>query len=225
MDMHHHGRRLACLLPLLLLLGGCATNRSYISLAVPTPATSVSGDRIAVIDRIEDRRDFQEDPDDPSTPSLKKGKNFTLDAEGRKSAIARKRNGYGMAIGDIQLTQPQTVATITRQLVAAGLQQQGYRVLDAGAAAPDGALHVDVDIREFWAWLTPGFWAVDMEAKLKTLLKFSGPTSREVEVAAYGRKTAPTGREDNWKQAYDRVFEDYLTKQKTALEQAGLGAR
>lgn len=214
--------RLACLLPI-IFLAACATNRSYINLSVPDAGTSVSGgDKIAVIERIDDQRDFQEDPDDPSTPSLKKGQGYALDAEGRKSAIARKRNGYGMAIGDIQLQPPQTVVTIARQLVASGLKQKGYRVLDEGATAPANALRVDVDVREFWAWLTPGFWAIDMEAKVRTLLKFSGTGDRQIEVAAYGKKTAPTGREDNWKQAYDRVFEDYLAKQKAAFDQAGL---
>ena len=215
--------QLACLMPVFLLLGACATNRSFISLAVPVPAATVNaGDKVAVIDSIEDHRDFQSDPDDPSTPSLKKGAKYALDAEGRTSAIGRKRNSYGKAIGDIQLLLPQTVVTITRQLVASGLNQRGYRVLDDGVAAPPNALHVVVDIEEFWAWLTPGFWAVDMEAKMKTTLKLSGADSRTVEIAGYGRKTAPTGREDNWKQAYSRVFEDYLAKQKSALDQAGL---
>lgn len=216
--------RLACVLPTLLLLGACATDRSYISLTVPAGAVvSASGDKVAVIGTISDRREFQADPDDPSTPSLKKGGKYALDAEGRKGAIGRKRNGYGMAIGDIQLQPPQTVVSITRELVAAGLQQRGYRVMDAGAAAlPADALHVDVDIRAFWAWLTPGMWAVDMEGKLSTLLKVSGPQSRDITVDAYGRKTAPTGREDNWKQAYDRAFVDYLAKQQKAMQDAGL---
>ena len=213
--------RLAGLVPI-LLLAACATNRSYITLPVPGAGTTVSGDKVAVIERIDDARDFQEDPDDPSTPSLKKGDKYALDAEGRKSSIARKRNGYGMAIGDIQLQPPQTVVSITRDLVASGLRQKGYRVLEEGTAAPADALHVGVDIQEFWAWLTPGFWAIDMEAKVKTSMKFTGASDQAVEVAAYGRKTAPTGREDNWKQAYDRVFEDYLAKQKAAFDQAGL---
>lgn len=214
----------ACfMLPVFLLLGACATNRSYISLPVPgTTIEASASDKVAVIDRIDDKRDFQTDPRDPSIPSLKKGEKYALDAEGRKGAIARKRNGYGKAIGDIQLQPPQTVISITRQLVASGLRQRGYRVVEDGSAPPEGALHVSVDIKEFWAWLTPGFWAVDMEAKLKTGLRFSDAKTGEIEVAAYGRKTAPTGREDNWKQAYERVFEDYLTKQKSAMEQADL---
>jgi len=211
-------RRAALLLPVLLVLGGCATDRSVLSLAVPT-ATTV-GDKVAVIESVSDQRHFEADPDDPSTPSLKKGAKYALDAEARKAAIARKRNGYGHAIGDIVLAPPQTVETITRQLVANGLQERGYRIVDA-ASAPSDALRVKVAIEEFWSWLTPGFWAVDMEAKLRTLLQCGG-TDRQVEVAAYAKKSAPTGRDGNYQEAYERAFQDYQQKQDAALHAAGL---
>lgn len=207
---------------LLLLLTACATNRSYVSLAVPTSAATGQGDKVAVIGEINDRREFQENPSDPSIPSLKKGAEYALDAEGRKSSIARKRNGYGKAIGDIQLQPPQTVISITRQLVADGLQKRGYRVLGEGEAAPGDALRVDVDIREFWAWVTPGFWSIGLEAKINTLLKFGGAHSGEAAVAAYTEKRVQTGAESNWKETYDQAFHDYLQKQQAALQAAGL---
>jgi hypothetical protein len=212
--------RMALLLSAVSMLGACATSRSQISLDVPAPAVVVSnGDKLAVIETVTDQRHFEADPDEPSTPSLKRGDKYTLDADGRKSAIARKRNGYGMAIGDIVLLPPQTVETIARDLVGAGLQQRGYRIVAAGDAPAD-ALRVKVGIDEFWAWLTPGFWALDMESRLKTVMQVGD--SQLVTVAAYGKKTAPTAREDNWKQAYDRVFQDYLQKQKAAFDELGL---
>lgn len=210
------------LLPLLLLLGACATNRSYIQLSPPAGGVGADNGKVAVIESVTDARRFEEDPDEPSTPSLKKGEKFELDAEGRKSAVARKRNGYGMAIGDIVLQPPQTVETITRDLVADGLRSRGYRVVPPGSDVPADALRVNVRIEEFWAWLTPGFWAIDMEARLRTLLQVGDDDARRIDVSAYGKKTAPTGREDNWKQAYDRAFEDYLQKQRAALEQSGI---
>lgn len=211
------------LLPALLLLGACATSRSYVQLAVPLSGaqTSTNG-KVAIIETITDQRTFEENPRDPSIPSLKKGASYALDAEGRLQAIARKRNGYGKAIGDIQLTPPQSVATIVRELVTDGLQQRGYRVVPAGESAPADALRVKVGIQEFWAWLTPGFWVVSMESKLKTTMAFEGSAVQTVSAAGYGKKTAPTGREDNWKQAYDRTFEDYLQQQKKAFDDAGL---
>ncbi len=210
-----------CLLPLLLALGACATNRSQISLDVPSRGVVADNGKVVVIESVADERRFEEDPDEPSTPSLKKGAKYSLDAEGRKAAIARKRNGYGIAIGDIVLQPPQTVETITRDLVADGLRARGYRVVGEGEPVPADAVRMKVRVQEFWAWLTPGFWAIDMEARLKTLLQF-GDADRTIEVAAYGKKTAPTGREDNWKEAYDRAFNDYLDKQQAALEQSGM---
>lgn len=208
-------------IPFLLLLAACATNRSYLSLDVPAAPAGSDAGRVAVIESVSDERVFEADPDDPSTPSLKQGDKYTLDADGRKAAIARKRNGYGMAIGDILLQPPATVETITRDLVASGLRQRGYRIAEADSAPAD-ALRVNVTIQEFWAWFTPGFWAVEMEARLKTLLEFEGAADRTIEVSGYGSNAGQSGRATNWKQAYDRAFHDYLEKQKAALDQADL---
>ena len=193
------------------------------ALAVPEGAAATGGDKVAVIARVSDAREFQENPSDPSIPSLKKGDDYELDAEGRKRALARKRNGYGKAMGDILLEGGETVESLSRDLVARGLAERGYRVLDAGTAAPDGALRVDVDIRELWAWFTPGFWAVSMEAKLKMEIRATGPGGADtVTVAGYGINKGQSGREDNWRLAYDRAFENYLAKQREAFDRAGL---
>src|SRR5688572_29725095 len=137
------------------------------ALTVPDAAVAGDGARVAVIESVTDLREFQDNPSDPSIPSLKKGDEFALDAEGRKRAIARKRNGYGKAMGDILLEGTETVETLSRDLVVRGLAERGYRVLDPGATAPSDALRVKVGVREFWAWFSPGFWTVSMEAKLK----------------------------------------------------------
>ena len=217
--------RPAMLLPFLLLLGGCATNRSFIALDVPANAGAGSSEmeptKVAVIGEIVDLREFQENPRDPSIPSLKKGEQYKLDSEGKLQAIARKRNGYGKAIGDIQLQPPQSVATITRQLVATGFRQRGYKVIEPGVDIPASAVRVDVDITKFWAWMNPGFWTLRMDAQLETKLKLSGGKQATIDVAASGNKHAQTGMEDNWKQAYERTFQGYLDILKVELEKAG----
>ena len=210
------------LLPVLLLLGACATNRSTLTLAVPAQGTLVSGHKVAVIDTVTDQRTFEADPDQPSTPSLKKGAKYSLDAEGRSKAIARKRNGYGMAIGDIVLEGDATVQTLTRQLVTQGLQQRGYRVAAPGEAVPADALKLRVNVNEFWAWITPGMWAGTIEARVKTSIEASSDTTRSIEVLGYGENIVQTGRDLNWQQAYERAFNDYLVKFKAALDVAGL---
>jgi hypothetical protein len=214
-------RCFAAILPL-VLLGACATNRSHIDLAVPQPSAPAlaQGSKIVVVDTVIDERRFEENPSDPSIPSLKKGRRYALDAEGRASAVARKRNGFGRAIGDIVLNPPQTVETLTRDLVRTGLGRRGYTVVDA-ADAPDGATTLDVRIVRFWSWFTPGFWVVDMEATIDTLLTWQGALDGEATVTGYGKKSAPTGRDGNYIQAYDRAFADYLGNLDAALERAG----
>lgn len=217
-----HSRVRIALLPALLLLGACATNRSTLSLALPSEGTVVSGSKVAVIETVSDQRRFEADPDEPSTPSLKKGEKYSLDAQGRTKAIARKRNGYGMAIGDIMLEGDATVETLTRNLVAQGLRQRGYRVMERGEVAPSDALTLRVGVDEFWAWITPGMWAGTIEARVKTSIDASSGNNRTMQVLGYGENTVQTGRDLNWQQAYERAFSDYLAKFKAALETAGL---
>ncbi|MCL7715090.1 hypothetical protein [Stenotrophomonas mori] len=207
---------------LLLSLAACATNRSTLLLNVPSGGPYPPAEKVAAITSITDSRTFETAPRDPSIPSLKQGGQYSLDAEGKLQAIARKRNGYGKALGDILLQSPQTILSITRELVTNGLREKGYRVLAADEAVPEEALKVAVDIRQFWAWMTPGFWAIDMEAKLETRIEFNGTGAHSADVSAYGKKTAPTGKEGNWQQAYEHLFQDYLLKQKAALDQAPL---
>lgn len=228
----HASTRLGLGLALALLLGACATTRGEMSLAVPTdeaaPAAlatpAADGDampaatRVAVIEYVRDLRRFEENPRDPSIPSLKKGSDYALDAEGRKRAIARKRNGYGMAMGDILLEGEDTVETLARGLVEKGLRERGYRVLAAGETAPADALQLQVDINEFWAWFSPGFWSVSMEAKLRFDIRADGPAGQQTfSIPAYGINKGQSGREANWRLAYDRAFEDYLAKQRDSF--------
>ena len=188
--------------------------------ATAQQGTYVTADKVAQIETVTDARHFEEDPDDPSTPSLKKGEKYALDAAGREKAIARKRNGYGMAIGDILLEGDATVTSLTRELVAQGLRERGYRVLAPGEAAPEGTVPVRVKIDEFWAWLTPGFWAATIEARVRTGIELPG--GRSAEVVGYGENIVQTGRDLNWQQAYERAFGDYREKLRAALQAAGL---
>lgn len=211
-----------------LTMAACATSRGEMALAVPSAgvvAGSADADagKVAVIEEVVDRRVFQANPSDPSIPSLKKGSDYALDAEGRKRAIARKRNGYGMAMGDILLEGNDTVETLARGLLVSGLQERGYRVLAAGEPAPADALRVKADINEFWAWFSPGFWSVSMEAKLLLDIQATGPAgTQRFSIPAYGINKGQSGREANWRLAYDRAFEDYLAKQRTEFRNRNL---
>ena len=212
-----------CALCVAALLGGCSMSRDYTRLTVPAPETmAASGTgKVIVIDRVQDRREFQVDPRDPSIPSLKEGAEYRLDAEQRKSAIGRKRSKYGMATGDYLLRRGQTVETLTRDLIATTLRGMGYRVAEGTTAVPD-AEHMRVEVDKFWAWMTPYYWMAAIEAKLDTRLEFSGPFgSKTIEVTGYGRNPMKRDRAANWQIAYDRAFRDYEKNLQRAMHDSG----
>lgn len=156
----------------------------------------------------------------PARP-LKKGASYRLDADQRKQAIARKRGGFGQAFGDI-LLQSGTVESLTRELVTHALASRGYSVQPAGQAPAD-APHVSVDIRQFWAWFTPGMWSASIEARVETLLHIVGPRGdRTLDVQGYGYNAIQVARDANWQLAYQRAFEDYLKKFDKAAGNNGL---
>lgn len=201
------------MLAAMLALGGCAVNRGTMALDVPPATTSTSDGKPVYVDEIVDHRVFEDAPPQPSTPSLKGG-NATQQSEQIKArAIARKRNGFGKAMGDILLEGDQTVLSVMRDLLRESFLQAGYTVVDDRSKLGDDGMEVDVEIEKFWAWFTPGFWSVSMESQIETALQVTeAGESREVNVRAYGINRGQTGREGNWVEAYRRGFEDYKAK-------------
>jgi hypothetical protein len=108
-----------------------------------------------VVDPI-DARKFEVAPATPSIPSLKEASQIG-NAQFTSRALARKRNGYGAAMGDVLLTPPQTVSSLIGGAVKAGLRDSGYRILEPNDPGYDIASKVNVRIVEFWTWVTPGF--------------------------------------------------------------------
>ena len=89
-----------------LVWTGCATSRGILEVPLTVGDNPAQGREVKIV-RVSDRRTFQMKPPDPSTPSLK---DEAIDNPAITSrAIARKRSGYGMAMGDILLPEGQTV--------------------------------------------------------------------------------------------------------------------
>jgi uncharacterized lipoprotein YajG len=154
------------------VLGGCATSRSEVKIAPPAvaaaPATKA---RAVVIQSVRDERLFATAPSEPSTPSL--GSEGSGDAV-KARAIARKRNGYGQALGDVLLQDGQTVTELVRENIAAAFRQAGYRVANDVASAGPSPLLVDVRIKKFWSWMQPGFVAITMHSSIETDVQVGG---------------------------------------------------
>ncbi len=150
-------------------LGGCAVGRSVVPLDQsrvyenPTTGTPVK------ITSIEDARIFELAPKDPSTPSLENGEIGNRAITSR--AIARKRGGFGKALGDILLPEGQTVAAAMSTSIENGFRKAGYRVLRPGDTGYEQATSVDARIRQYWSWFEPGFWAVTVHCRAEVDLK------------------------------------------------------
>ena len=116
----------------LVLLAGCATNRAEVDVDVlppgntQTPAPS-NGKKVFV--SAVDERVFQVKPDSFDIPSLKHDE--IDDKSITERAIARKRNNFNWAIGDVLLPKGRTVAGLVSDAVASAYRQAGYEVVSS----------------------------------------------------------------------------------------------
>jgi hypothetical protein len=135
---------------------------------VEVPDNSASGQAVKIV-RVTDQRQFEKAPKVASIPSLKGGEinNEAITLR----AIARKRNSFGKAMGDILLPEGRTVEDLVKEALTKSFRQAGYRVLDHTAPNADTATPVEADIEQFWSWFTPGFWAVSLEFEANVNVK------------------------------------------------------
>ena len=160
-----------------LALTGCATSRSELKLSAPTPVATAGPVKGAVFIRtVSDQRAFQQAPSDPSIPSLGFEGATQASADLKARAIGRKRNTYGKALGDVLLENGQTVTNVVRQNLAAAFTEAGYKV-ETDPLAASVPLVIDVDVKQFWAWFQPGFWAITLNADIVADLKLAGQST------------------------------------------------
>jgi hypothetical protein len=138
---------------------------------------------------------FERAPGKASTPSLKDGQIRNRAITNR--AIARKRNSFGKAMGDILLPEGRTVEQLAKEALTSGLRLSGYRVLAEGDSGYDGAAPLEADVQQVWAWFTPGFAAAHLQ--FDSHIRLTGPLApfREgMEFKGYVRLAtqAATGR-------------------------------
>jgi uncharacterized lipoprotein YajG len=151
---------------------GCATTRSELSIAAPAPAKvpAAKTGKTIYIRTVTDGRVFEQAPKQANIPSLGFEGAEKATAEIRARAIGRKRGGFGKAFGDVLLEEGQTVSGLVRQHLTRALEQAGYQVVNDAANAPA----LDVHIKQFWTWVSPGFWQISLTTHITTDLAFSG---------------------------------------------------
>ncbi|HUQ29011.1 MAG TPA: hypothetical protein VM051_10475 [Usitatibacter sp.] len=202
-----------------LVSGGCAVGRSEVKLGSPgMEAPAAAGGKVVVIRSVKDERVFEQSPRDPSTPSLGGEGAASASAETKARAIARKRNTYGMALGDVVLEQGKTVEVVVRENLSAALRKAGYDVRDA-AGAGAAPIFIDARIRKFWAWFTPGAFMITLRANIETDLTVSGGNP-PVNVSVSSEQSGMFGGDGMWIEVVDKALQQY--RDQAASKTAGL---
>ncbi|MCE8034142.1 flagellar biosynthesis protein [Billgrantia tianxiuensis] len=198
---------------LMVFLAGCATNRSEIALAVPEVSSEqyIGAGQEVLIGEVVDRRIFEEAPREPSTPSLGSGGVSQASDEIKARAIGRKRNSYGKAMGDILLEEGQSVEEVVRSSLTLALQEAGYNVLAEPAGPGVDAPIIDVYINEFWAWFSPGFWAITLNTRISTDLELREGSAQEV-VAIHAQQSRQVATEAAWVEIVEKALDDYRSE-------------
>jgi hypothetical protein len=211
----------ACAAATTLVLGGCAATRSTFDLPPSKPAQAAEAQATVYVKLVDvtDKRVFEAKPSNPSTPSLGQPEELKEPAITAR-AVARKRGGFGNALADILLPPDRTVAQVVREAVTEALSQRGYTVVQVGAPQYGDAASLDVDIRQFWTWLTPGFWSISLENESVLLLRspriFSG---QDPSVRGYAIVHTMAATDEEWRRTMQLGLKDLVDKVKATLPQ------
>jgi hypothetical protein len=207
---------MACI-PVMLLVSGCATNRGIVDVRITGSQNPTSGPAVKIL-RVTDKRVFEKAPRVASIPSLKGG---GIDDKSITSrAIARKRNTYGKALGDILLPEGRTVENLVREALTKSFREAGYRVIDGAPGLNGKVMPVEADIEQFWAWVTPGFWAVSMEFEAKVNIKGDVPPFKNGEtVRGYVELHTQAAGTRAWVNTINKGMEAFVDEVKNRLAQ------
>lgn len=202
-----------------LFFSGCATKRGEVALQVPTakaePAPS-NGQQI-YINSVVDKRMFELKPADPSTPSLdpSEAQSDTIKAR----AVGRKRNGYGMALGDILLNEDQSVNSVIKDSLKEALKSKGYQVIENKEQITPQTYIADVKIVKFWSWMNPGAFAITLSCEIGTnvnMKKEGDPQTYNLHVKA--ADSYQMGTESNYIEIMQIALQKYIAEAKAEIK-------
>lgn len=180
----------------LLIVNGCATNRGILNLR-PTIVQQPASGQLVKIESVRDIRVFELRPRRPSIPSLRNGEITNRAITTR--AIARKRNTYGKALGDILLPEGRTVEDVVAEVLTSTFREAGYRVVSPNDPEAGSAVPIKAEVEQFWSWFTPGMWAISLEFEAR--VKISGnisPFQRGEVVRGYVRRRGQAANTRAW---------------------------
>jgi len=205
-----------------LLLTGCATTRGVLDVRVPAGTNASSGPAVR-IERVTDRRVFEIDPRQANIPSLKHDE--ISDKAITSRAIARKRGGFGKAMGDILLPEGRTVMMLVEEALARSLQEAGYRVVGTQDREATAAIPVEADIEQFWAYFRPGFAQVAVE--FETRVRLTSPVTAlqtADPLKGFSRVTGMAATSSTWLEAMNKGLEDFVHNSRDYLKSKSAAA-
>ncbi len=204
---------------LLLFMAGCATSRGIVSFQQTissTPSQSVG--KGVFIRSVTDNREFQEKPSSQEIPSLGFEGSSAASADIKKRAIGRKRNTFGKALGDILLEEGQTVESVIADSLKRSFGDLGYTILKNEKEITTDTLVVDSSIQKFWAYMTPGFWAITLSCDISTTLKVKAAKAGKEEtntITVNSEGNYQTGAEGNYMEVIHKAVDKYVDEVKT----------
>ena len=207
---------------LALLLSGCAAGRSTVEITPPTAVNPVGG-AYAKIVTVDDVRKFEASPRMPRIPSLENASQIT-DPSITSRAVARKRGGFGKALGDVVLPPGQSVAGLVRAAAGKALADKGYTVV--GADSPDyaAAAPLSIDIGQFWAWFSPGFASVHIDFEGTLTLRGAGLLDRDpTTVTSHLSHEGGAIFESDWAELVQRGIADLSQRIEETIKPAAAG--
>jgi len=204
------------------LLTGCAAGRTVVPAGIGAGSNPAQGEAVR-LEEVRDARTFSASPPSPEMPSLMNADEIQTPAITRR-AVARKRGGFGNALGDVLLPEGQSVAQLVSEAVSRAFRVSGYRVLAPGDADYASAVPVQVRIDKFWSWFTPGFASVALEFQGEIFLKGALPPLREGRaVSASLEERMQAVFEDDWRAIVNKGLERLSVETGAVLR--GGGAR
>lgn len=203
--------RALALVTLAALATGCATSRSIVDIDVPALSQASAGEKVAIVAL--DERTFERKPRSADIPSLKSGE--IDDTRFTERAIARKRNGYGKALGDVLLPSGKRVDELVRIAVANAYTEAGYHVVSADEANSD-VRNVKVHIKQFWSWFSPGFFQVAVNNKAHLILEPAGAKALDINTEVKDGMQVVT--DSDWKHITDRGLQAITAEVKSKLD-------
>ncbi len=202
-----------------LFFSGCAAKRGEVALQVPTAkaeATPSNGKQI-YINSVVDKRVFEVKPPEPNIPSLDPSEAQTDAIKAR--AVARKRNGYGMAMGDIVLNADQTVNSVIKDSLIEAFTGNGYHVIETKDQITPQTYIADIQILKFWSWMNPGAFAITLSCEIETnvnVQKEGNLENHSLHVKA--ADSFQMGTESNYIEIMQKALQQYIAEAKTEIK-------